>query len=74
MAESFANMFKRDYVARMDLSNAATVTTQLPAAFERFNEVHPHPSLKMRVPRELRRHQAAQARRSTVKDAALRCE
>jgi len=36
--------------------------------------VHPHSSLKMRSPREFRRHQAAQARRSTVKDAALRCE
>jgi transposase InsO family protein len=70
MAESFVNTFKRDYVARMDLSNAATVLAQLPAAFEHFNEVHPHSSLKMCSPREFRRHQAAQARRSTVKDAA----
>ena len=74
MAESFVNTFKRDYVARMDLSDAATVLAQLPDAFEHFNEVHPHSSLKMRSPREFRRHQAAQARRSPVKDAALRCE
>jgi putative transposase len=66
--------FKRDYVARMELSNAATVLAQLPAACEHFNEVHPHSSLKMRSPREFRRHQAAQARRSTVKESALRCE
>ena len=52
----------------------ATVLAQLPTAFEHFNEVHPHSSLEMRSPREYRRHQAAQARCSTVKDAALRCE
>ena len=39
MAESFVNTFKRDYVARMDPSNAATALAQLPAAFEHFNEV-----------------------------------
>lgn len=58
----------------MDLSDAATVLAQLPAEFEHFNEVHLHSSLKMRSPREFRRHQAVQARRSTVKDAALGCE
>jgi transposase InsO family protein len=74
MAESFVRTFKRDYVARMDLSDAATVLAQLPAAFEHFNEVHPHSSLKMRSPREFRRHQAAEARQSTVQEAALHCE
>lgn len=74
MAESFVNTFKRDYVARMDLSDAATVLAQLPTAFEHFNEVHPHSSLKMRSPREFRRYQAAQARHSPVKGTALRCE
>lgn len=68
MAESFVNTFKRDYVARMDLSNARTVLAQLPAAFEHFNEVHPHSSLKMRSPREFRRQQAV------VDDQALHCE
>lgn len=74
MAESFVNTFKRDYVARMDLRDAATVMAQLPAAFEHFNEVHPHSSLKMRSPREFRRHQAAQARQQSVKDLALHCD
>ncbi|MBB1653292.1 integrase [Delftia sp. UME58] len=68
MAESFVNTFKRDYVARMDLSDAQTVLAQLPAAFEHFNEVHPHSSLKMRSPREFRRQQAAEA------DQVLYCE
>jgi transposase InsO family protein len=74
MAESFVNTFKRDYVARMDLRDAATVLAQLPAAFEHFNEVHPHSSLRMRSPREFRRHQAAQVRQESVKDVALYCE
>jgi len=68
MAESFVNTFKRDYVARMDLSDAQTVLAQLPAAFEHFNEVHPHSSLKMRSPREFRRQQASGA------DQVLYCE
>jgi len=57
MAESFVNTFKRDYVSRMDLADATTVMAQLPAAFEHFNNVHPHSSLKMRSPREFRQHQ-----------------
>nr|BCT98753.1 IS2 transposase TnpB [uncultured bacterium] len=68
MAESFVNTFKRDYVARMDRRDARTVLAQLPAAFEHFNEMHPHSSLKMRSPREFRRQQAA------VTDQALYCE
>ena len=56
MAESFVNTFKRDYVSRMNLADAATVLEQLPAAFEHFNTVHPHSSLKMRSPREFRQH------------------
>ena len=39
MAESFVNTFKRDYVSRMDLSDALSVFVQLPAAFEHFIEV-----------------------------------
>jgi len=57
MAESFVNTFKRDYVSRMNLADAQTVLAQLPAAFEHFNVVHPHSSLKMRSPREFRQHQ-----------------
>ena len=74
MAESFVNTFKRDYVARMDLRDALTVMAQLPAAFEHFNEVHPHSSLKMCSPREFRRHQAAGARSGTTPDLTLHCE
>lgn len=70
MAESFVNTFKRDYVARMDLRDAATVLAQLPAAFEHFNEVHPHSALKMRSPREFRRLKAAEHARLQ----ALTCE
>lgn len=68
MAESFVNTFKRDYVARMDLRDAQTVLAQLPAAFEHFNERHPHSSLKMRSPREFRRQQAARARQEPATD------
>lgn len=57
MAESFVNTFKRDYMSRMDLHDAPTVLAQLPGAFEHFNEIHPHSSLKMMSPREFRRRQ-----------------
>lgn len=32
----------------MDKRDAKTVLAQLPAAFEHFDEIHPHSSLKMR--------------------------
>lgn len=57
MVESFVNTFKRDYMSRMDLRDAPTVLAQLPGAFKHFNEIHPHSSLKMMSPRELRRRQ-----------------
>jgi putative transposase len=74
MAESFVNTFKRDYVSRMDLTDARTVMAQLPASFEHFNEVHPHSSLRMRSPREFRRHHAAQARQLRQDGPALHCD
>ena len=74
MAESFVNTFKRDYVSRMDLTDAPTVMAQLPAAFEHFNEVHPHSSLKMRSPREFRRLQTAQPRQVRQGEPALSCD
>lgn len=70
MAESFVNTFKRDYVSRMDLADARTVMAQLPAAFEHFNEAHPHSALKMKSPREFRRLQATKQTRLQ----ALHCE
>ena len=45
MAETFVNTFKRDYVSRMDLADARTVTAQMAMAFEQFNEVHVHSAL-----------------------------
>ena len=73
LAESFVNTFKRDYVGRMDLSNASTVLEQLPAAFEHFNEIHSHSSLKMKSPREFRRQRVEQLRRAQIKKPALHC-
>ena len=73
MAESFVNTFKRDYVGRMDLSDAPTVLAQLSAAFEHFNEIHPHSSLKMKSPREVRRQRVEQLRRAQLEHPALHC-
>jgi transposase InsO family protein len=73
MAESFVNTFKRDYVSRMDLSDAQTVLAQLSTAFEHFNEVHPHSSLKMKSPREFRRQRVEQLRRAQPEQPALHC-
>ena len=72
MAESFVNSFRRDYLSQMDLSDAATVLDQLPAAFEHFNESHPHSGLKMRSPREYRR-QLSEQRQDRPMDQALTC-
>jgi len=46
---------------------------QLPAAFEHFNEVHPHSSLKMKSPREFRRQRVEQLRRAQPEQPALHC-
>lgn len=56
MAEAFVKTFKRDYVARMNRTDAITVLCQLHAAFEHYNEVHPHRALKMLSPRMFRRN------------------
>ena len=73
LTESFVNTFKRDYLGRMDLTHARTVLAQLPAAFEHFNEVHPHSSLKMKSPREFRRQRVEQLRRAQPEQPALHC-
>ena len=70
MAESFVNTFKRDYVSRMNLEDATTVMAQLPMAFEHFNNVHPHSSLKMRSPREFRQHQQRAAQTGSALTSA----
>ena len=73
MAESFVNTFKRDYVSRMNLTDAMKVLAQMPAAFEHFNEVHPHSSLKMKSPREFRRQRVEQLRHAQAEQPALHC-
>ena len=70
LAESFVNTFKRDYVSRMDLTDAKTVMAQLPGAFEHFNTVHPHSSLTMRSPREFRQHQQLVAQAKSASTSA----
>lgn len=55
MAESFVNTFKRDYVSQMDRSCADIVLKQMPAAFQHFNEVHPHSSLGYKSPSMFRK-------------------
>jgi transposase InsO family protein len=40
----------------MDCSTAVTVMRSLKAAFEHYNEVHPHSALKMLSPRMYRRN------------------
>ena len=57
-----AEKMSDDYEGRMDLRDVKTVLAQLSSAFEHFNEVHPHSSLKMRSPREFRRQSAEQVR------------
>lgn len=74
MAESFVNTFRRDYLSRMDLVDAPTVLAQLPAAFEHFNEMHPHSGLKMKSPREFRRQQVRRLRHAQLEKTALHCE
>jgi putative transposase len=79
MAESFVNTFRRDYLSRMDTRDAKTVLPQLAAAFEHFNQVHPHSSLKMLSPHEYREQQKQnhverhQRRAQHVDHQALHC-
>ena len=58
MAEAFVKTFKRDYADRMDRRDALTVLRQLNAAFEHYNDIHPHRALKMLSPRMFRRRAA----------------
>ena len=66
---SFVNTLHRDYLSRMDLRDALTVMGQLPAAFEHFNEVHPHSSLKMKSPRQFGQWQANQCQNQPAPSA-----
>jgi putative transposase len=74
-----SNTFRRDYLSRMDTRDAKTVLAQLAAAFEHFNQVHPHSSLKMLSPHEYREQQKQnhverhQRRAQHVDHQALHC-
>lgn len=50
------------------------VLAQRLAVFERFNEAHPHSSLKMRSPQEFRQQQAAQVHQEPTTNQALYCD
>jgi transposase InsO family protein len=52
MAEAFVKTFKRDYVYVHDRPDAQSVLSRLSAWFEDYNEIHPHPELRMKAPRE----------------------
>lgn len=52
MTESFVKTMKRDHVAFMPKTDAATAAHNLAVAFEHYNERHPHSALKYRSPRE----------------------
>ena len=73
MAESCVNTFRRDYLSRMDLSDAPAVMRQLPAAFEHFNEMYPHLFLKIKSPREFRRNQTAKQFQNQPAPSASNC-
>lgn len=55
MAESFVKTMKHDYIAFMNKPDVPTALSHLAAAFEHYNERHPHSALKYRSPREFRR-------------------
>lgn len=71
MAESLVITFKRCYVAHMDRCDMQTVMAQLPAAFEYFNEAHPHSSLKMRSLREFKTAAGQSGASRNINDPAL---
>ncbi len=43
---------KRDYISLMSKPNGLTAVKNLAAAFENYNESHPHSALSYRSPRE----------------------
>lgn len=59
MAERFVKTMKHDYIAFMDKPDMPTALTHLAAAFEQYNERHPHKALKYRSPRKFRRAAAS---------------
>ena len=59
MAEAFVNTLKRDCVSVNPTPKARTILESLSRWIERYNEHHPHSSLRVRSPRMFRREQAS---------------
>ena len=59
MAERFVKTMKEDYIAFMPKPNARTALQNLAAAFNHYNENHPHSALGYHSPREYRRLRAS---------------
>lgn len=55
MSEDFVKSLKRDYASTVILPNANNILAFLPEWIDDFCEVHPHPRLKLRSPREFLR-------------------
>lgn len=58
MAERFVKTMKEDYIAFMEKPDVRTALSNLAAAFNHYNENHPHSALGYRSPREYRRQRA----------------
>ncbi|EDW4373885.1 IS3 family transposase [Salmonella enterica subsp. diarizonae] len=59
MAERFVKTMKEDYIAFMPKPNVRTALQNLAAAFNHYNENHPHSALGYHSPREYRRLRAS---------------
>lgn len=59
MAERFVKTMKEDYIAFMPKPDVRTTLHNLAAAFNHYNENHPHSALGYRSPREYRRQRAS---------------
>ncbi|HBT8778190.1 TPA: IS3 family transposase, partial [Klebsiella pneumoniae] len=59
MAERFVKTMKEDYIAFMPKPDVRTALQSLAAAFNHYNENHPHSALGYHSPREYRRQRAS---------------
>lgn len=59
MAERFVKTMKEDYIKFMEKTDVRTALSNLAAAFNHYNENHPHSALGYRSPREYRRQRAS---------------
>lgn len=59
MAERFVKTMKEDYIAFMPKPNVRTALQNLAAAFNHYNENHPHSALGYRSPREYLRRRTS---------------